>query len=91
MRDDAKTKAYPVEEAVRAQKALREAAGLSPEMFPIRAFVGMISDEVDELRKRGKTDEEIARLIGMSSSIKITASEIAENYASPEDRHQPHE
>lgn len=79
---------YPVEEAVRAQKALREAAGLGPEQFPIQAFVGMISDEVDELRKRGKSDQEIASLIEASSKIKITASEIAEHYASPEERHQ---
>ena len=79
---------YPVEEAIRAQKALREAAGLGPEQFPIQAFVGMISDEVEQLRKRGKSDEEIASLIEANSSIKITASEIAENYASPEERHQ---
>ncbi len=39
---------YPVEEAIRAQKALREAAGLGPEQFPIQAFVGMISDEVEQ-------------------------------------------
>ena len=79
---------YPVEEAIRAQRALREAAGLGPEQFPIQAFVGMISDEVEQLRQRGKSDEEIASLIEASSNIKITASEIAENYASPEDRHQ---
>ena len=79
---------YPVEEAIRAQKALREAAGLGPEQFPIQAFVGMISDEVEQLRKRGKSDDEIASLIEANSSIRITASEIAENYASPEERHQ---
>ncbi len=79
---------YPVEEAIRAQKALREAAGLGPELFPIQAFVGMISDEVEQLRQRGKSDEEIARLIEANSSIRITASEIAEHYASPQERHQ---
>ncbi len=83
-------KTYSVEQAVRAQKALRQAAGLSPEMFPIQAFVGMISDEIEKLRSQGKTDTEIADLIKASSSIEITASEIAENYASPEDRHQAH-
>ncbi len=80
---------YPVEEAIRAQKALREAAGLGPEMFPVQAFVGMISDEIEQLRKRGKSDEAIASLIESNSNIKITASEIAENYASPDHRHQP--
>lgn len=80
---------YPVEEAIRAQRALREAAGLGPEMFPVQAFVGMISDEIEELRKQGKSDETIAELIESSSAIKITASEIAENYASSGERHHP--
>ncbi len=84
-------KTYPVEQAVRAQRALRDAAGLGPEMFPIQAFVGMISDEIEELRSQGKTNNEIAGLITANSSIAITASEIAENYASPDDRHQSHE
>ena len=80
-------KMYPIEEALKAQTALREASGLGPEMFPIQAFVGMISDEVDALRKRGKTDEQIAQIIRGSSSIEITPEEIAANYAPPEERH----
>lgn len=78
---------YPVEEALKAQKYLREAAGLGPEQFPIQAFVGMISDEIESLRGRGKTDEEIATMIRKNSAIEISAAEIAENYASPEQRH----
>ena len=80
-------KAYPIEEALRAQKALRQLAGLGPEMFPIQAFVRMISDEVETLRKQGRSDEEIARTISANSKIAITADEIASNYASPEQRH----
>ncbi len=80
-------KAYPVEEALKAQKSLRQAAGLAPEQFPIQAFVGMISDEIESLRKRGHSDEQIASLIRSSSEIEITAAEIAENYAPPEQRH----
>jgi hypothetical protein len=79
---------YPVEEALKAQKSLRDAAGLAPEQFPVQAFVGMVSDEIETLRKRGKTDDEIASIICSNSAIQITAAEIAENYASPEERHQ---
>jgi hypothetical protein len=79
---------YPLEEALKAQKALRSLAGLGPEMFPLQAFVGMISDEVESLRKRGRTDDEIASVIRSSSSIEITGGEIAQYYASPQDRHQ---
>ncbi len=80
---------YPVEEAIRAQRALRETAGLAPEQFPIQAFVGMISDEVEQLRSQGRSDQEIADLIRANSNIEITAAEIAENYAPPEERHPP--
>ena len=81
------SKMYPVEEAIKAQKALRSAAGLGPEEFPIEAFVGMISDEVESLRTCGKTDDEIAAMIQQHSAIDITGQQIAENYASPEKRH----
>ncbi len=87
MNEQAGAKKYPVEEAVRAQKALREMAGLGAEMFPVEAFVGMISDEVETLRKQGRSDEEIARRIRESSKIEISGAEIAANYAAPEERH----
>jgi hypothetical protein len=82
-------KMYPLNEALKAQTALRSLAGLGPEVFPINAFVGMISDEIETLRKTGKSDAEIATIIRQNSSIDITADEIAEYYASPEERH-PH-
>jgi len=81
-------KLYPVEEAVRAQKALRAAAGLGPEMFPVQAFVGMISDEIDSLRQAGKTDDQIAALVTRNSAIQISGEEITQNYASAKQRHQ---
>lgn len=80
------TKTYPVEEAIKAQRSLRDAAGLEPERFPIQAFVGMISDEIESLRKRGRTDDEIASLIQKNSAIEISAAELGEFYASPEER-----
>lgn len=82
-------KTYPIEEALKAQRSLRDAAGLEPEQFPMEAFVGMISDEIESLRKRGRTDDEIASIIRSNSAIEITAAEIEQNYASPEQRH-PH-
>jgi hypothetical protein len=80
-------RAYPLNEALKAQKALREAAGLAPEQFPIQAFVGMISDEIESLRQSGKSDEDIAALIRRNSSIEITGAEITRYYASQEERH----
>lgn len=79
---------YPLNEALKALDALRGAAGLAPEQFPVQAFVGMISDEVETLRTQGRSDEEIAQLIQQHSNIQITADEINRYYASPEQRHQ---
>lgn len=81
------SKNYSVEEAIKAQKALRTLAGLGPETFPLDAFVGMISDEIEQLRKLGHTDEQIAQVVAANSNIEITAAEIAQNYASPAQRH----
>jgi hypothetical protein len=91
MSDRQAEKTYSVEEAVRAQKALRELAGLGPETFPVQAFIGMISDEVETLRRQGRSDEEIAQTIAKNSKIEITAGEIGEYYASPEERRPGHE
>jgi hypothetical protein len=83
-------KAFPIEQTLQAQKALRDAAGLPPEMFPVQAFVGMISDEIEKLRSQGKTDSDIAALILQNSKIEITAQDISRNYAPPEQRHPSH-
>jgi hypothetical protein len=57
-------------------------------MFPIEAFVGMVSDEVEILRGQGYGDDAIAQAISRSSKIAITGEQIAANYAPPELRHQ---
>lgn len=77
-----------LEAALQAQSALRASAGLEPQTFPVAAFVGMISDEIEHLRKLGRSDEEIAGVIRANSPIQITGSAITQYYASPEDRHQ---
>jgi hypothetical protein len=81
---------YPLDEALRAQKALRAMAGLKPEQFPVPAFVGMISDEIEQLRNQGRSDADIAEAIRANSQIEITAEDISENYAPPEARYAAH-
>jgi hypothetical protein len=84
-------KTYSLEEALKAQGALRAAAGLEPERFPVEAFVGMISDEIETLRAQGKSDDQIAGLINEQGQIEISAAEIAANYATPEERNRGRE
>jgi hypothetical protein len=80
--------AYPLTEALRAQQGLRGVANLPPERFPLQAFVGMISDEIETLRELGKSDAEIASLIEQNSA-NIDAATLAANYAPPEERCPP--
>ena len=77
-------------EALRAQKALRDAAGMAEETFLMPAFIGMVSDEIEQLRKKGLSDEKIASLITSNSKIKVTATELAKYYATPEARQTGH-
>jgi hypothetical protein len=79
-------KTYTLEDARTAQKILRDKAGLPEEQFPIRAFVGMLCDEIEALRGQGVTDEEMSQLLEANSSIHISGEEIAYNYEPPEDR-----
>ena len=74
------------QQAATAQTALRKALGLAPEQFPIPAFIGMISDEIEQLRAKGKTDDQIAGLIEQAIGVKLTQETIARFYASPQDR-----
>ena len=77
---------FTLDQAMKAQAALRRAAGLPEETFPLGAFVGMISDEIELLRKAGKSDEDIAQAIREASGAELTAQQIADNYALPEQR-----
>lgn len=81
---------YSLDQSLQALNALRDAAGSPPEQFPLPAFIGMISDEIETLRTQGRSDAEIATLIHQSSGIEITPEQLAENYAPADQRRRPH-
>jgi|GEM_PF-1101736 len=74
------------QQAAEAQTALRKMLGLPPEQFPLSAFIGMVSDEIEQLRAKGKNDEEIATLIADAAGVNVSAIEIEKFYASPKAR-----
>ena len=81
------SKTFTGQQAADAQTALRKALGLAPEQFPLPAFVGMVSDEIEQLRKKGQTDEQIAAVINQTiGQATITAEDIGRFYASAEER-----
>ncbi len=84
-RDDS----FTLDESISAQKALRSALGMPEEVFPVEAFVGMVSDEIEQHRKAGKSDQDIAAIIEQATGKRISAQAISEHYATPDQRH-PH-
>lgn len=77
---------FDLDEALRARRALRDALGLGAERFPMPAFVGMISDEVEQMRAAGRTDDEVAAIVSRETGKEVTADEIARHYAEPDAR-----
>lgn len=54
---------FTTAEAMLAQQALREAMELGPETMSTEALLGMLGDEIDQLRRLGKSDADIVGLI----------------------------
>ncbi len=77
---------FPLEEIMKAQNTLRGAAKMAPERFPLPFIIGMISDEIQQLREKGRSDDEIAAMISGNSLIKVEAETLQKYYATPEQR-----
>jgi hypothetical protein len=83
-----KERTFTIGQLVAVQKILRETLQLPPEEFPLPAFIGMISDEIEQLRSRGMSDEEIAGLIARTTGVPVHADAIRIYYAPPVARRQ---
>ena len=79
---------YTAGDAATANTVLRAAAGLAAEKFGAEQFVRMISDEIELLRRTGKTDAEIAQLLADGGGIELNPDAITRYYA-PEDARRP--
>ncbi len=88
MDDTAST--FSAQEAVAVQRELRRALGLGAETFPLPAFIGMISDEIEQFRAGGRSDADIAALIKSTVGRDVDAADIGKFYASPEAREAGH-
>ena len=77
---------FTVEQAVKVQRDMRHSLGLAPEVFPLPAFIGMISDEIEQWRSAGRTDGEIVAMICGSTGHRISEADLVRFYAPPERR-----
>ena len=71
---------YSLEQAMKAQAALRDAAGAGEERFDSRQLIGMLSDEIRVLRDSGLSDQEIATLLETKADLAIDADTIGKFY-----------
>ena len=78
---------FSAQEAVAVQREMRRSLGLGAEEFPLPAFVGMISDEIEQLRAAGRSDADIAGMIKATIGRDVLPGDLAAHYASAEARH----
>ena len=77
---------FSLAEALKAQKAMRDELGLAEEVFEAPQFVGMVSDEIEQLRAKGWSDQKIAELITKATGQKLETAEIERHYIEPKYR-----
>ena len=78
---------FTADQAANATTALREALGLPPERFGLDRFIGMISDEIEQLRQSGRSDPQIADLLPDKGGIEVPADALSRFYAPAAGRH----
>jgi hypothetical protein len=84
--DDRQT-TFSAHEAVAVQEELRRTLALEPEQFPLPAFIGMISDEIDQFRDAGRSDADVVALIKNTVGRDVTVADIERFYAPPQARY----
>jgi hypothetical protein len=72
---------YSAGQAAAANTVLRTALNLPAQQFTTEQFVGMISDEIQQLRAAGRSDDDISNLLQSKAGISVTAEEIERYYA----------
>ena len=75
---------FTVQQAVSVQQALRATLELGPELFGLPAFIGMISDEIAQMRSAGRSDQDIVQIIALHTGQQIAADDVRRYYAPPE-------
>ena len=68
---------FTAEDGVKAQGALRAAMGIGPESLALPAFLATLGTEIEQLRRVGKSDGEIAGLVGQAIGKPVAADALA--------------
>ena len=71
---------FTLEQGLKARALLRAKGNMPTESFDEKQLIGMISDEIRELRTIGVSDEEIARTLQQDAGLPLDSSAISEHY-----------
>ncbi|MDY6923166.1 MAG: hypothetical protein SWI22_04295 [Pseudomonadota bacterium] len=78
---------FTLDEAIAAQRSLRQVLGLGEERFEVSEFVQMISDEIEQMRDTGKTNDDIADVVAEATGHRIDPADLDRHYVSAEHRY----
>jgi len=76
-RADSGDQRFTALEAATARQALRDAMTLGPETLTVDELIDMLDDEIDQLRRLGESDAQIARRIEDAIGKPVAASALA--------------
>jgi CheY-like chemotaxis protein len=68
---------FSMEEATKAQKALRDAMALGPALLSLDELLDLLAEEIDQLRRVGEDDATIARRISDAIGKPVSSSALA--------------
>jgi hypothetical protein len=77
---------FSIEDLVVVQHEMRSVLGLPEERFSLPSFIGMLSDEIEQMRSFGISDEVIAQTIMGATGEIVTVDQVQQHYAPPEQR-----
>jgi hypothetical protein len=72
---------YNIEQVIYARKVLRDSMNLETQTFPLSAVIGMLSDEIDAMRKAGISDITISKLMGLGLGDAVSVRDIQKYFA----------
>jgi len=81
---------FTARQPLKATQELRSALNLPPEQFGAEQFVGMISEEIEQLRAAGRTDSDISQLLTERAGVSLSADSIGRYFVESDDRRHPH-
>ncbi len=77
---------FTADQAAAATTAMRMSLGLPPDQVGVAQFVAMISDEIQQMREAGHSDDDIAAIVRESTGSTLDAGDIEAHYAPPSAR-----